>query len=171
MQGFCASCLSCIMLSQALHDYSHACTWSYVVLTLAALSRSQIMPASSVVPPGSLDVRGYKKIVLGDLRSCSSFAEGLSLLGCCAVLLGLLFVTFRRNVVSPLSGSRSPRTLLGLLDPECEFSVIIQSIRCWALNDSVSLSRSLEFLILCYISCKKLPIQISIIYHVFWQQY
>jgi len=87
------------------------------------------------------------------------------------MLLGLLFVTFQRNVVSPLSGSESLRTLLGLLDPECEFSVIIQSIRCWALNDRVSLSKSLIFLILYCISCKKLPTQISLIYHVFWQQY
>jgi len=49
--------------SQALHDCSHACTWSYV-LTLAALSPSSVMPASSVVEPGILDVKGCKEIVL-----------------------------------------------------------------------------------------------------------
>lgn len=54
--------------------------------------------------------------------TCSSLTEGLSLLGCYAMVLGLLFVTFQKNVVAPFSDSRSFRTLLGLLDPECEVS-------------------------------------------------
>jgi hypothetical protein len=112
--------------------------------------------------------------MLKDVKKLCCEILGLTavlLLGCYTMLLGLLFVMFQRNVVPPLLDSRSLRTLLGLLDPECEFSVIIQSIRCWVLNDRVSLSRSLEFLILFCISCKKLPTQISMIHLVFWQQY
>jgi hypothetical protein len=124
------------------------------------------MPVSSVVPPGFLDVKGCKEKLCCEIWDLTAV-----LLGCYAVLLGLLFVTFQRNVIAPLSGSRSLRNLARLLDPVCEFCVIIQSIRCWALNDRKSLFRCPEFLIVCCVSCKKLPSQISIIYHVFWQQY
>jgi hypothetical protein len=169
MQGFCASCLSCIMLA-ARH-----CMIAAMLHMVICLNTGSFVPelgnACQFCSTAIFPVKGCKEIVLWDLRSCSSFAEDLSLLGCYAMLLGLLFVMFQRNVVSPLSGSGNLRTLLGLLDPDCEFSVIIQSIRCWALNDRVALSKSLIFLILYCISCKKLPTQISLICHVFWQQY